>query len=178
METISSVSMRMRSSSVRPTPRMRLSLSLRIAPWAAQRSARQLVRALECLSRRDNLVDQPNREGFGAVDPPAGDDQLHGPGKAHHQWKTNRHPISCDDVPSPLESAELRRFIGNADIGEQDGFQPRSECVAVDGGDHGLIDAELPRVATEAGQVVKVATKCVPVTQLLHLARVLQIPAR
>ena len=59
IDSVSSASIRSRSSSVRPMPRTTLSLSERIAPWGARRSRGELLRTLQRLARGHDLVHNP-----------------------------------------------------------------------------------------------------------------------
>ena len=177
MEMIISASMRSLSSSVRPTPRSTVSLSLRMAPWGraaiswasscARASAlpfgtisftRPMRSASRTSIRRPVMMSSMARE------------------KPTTSGKPRREPVPADDVPAPLQRAELRVLRGDADVREQGRLEARGEGMAVHGGDDGLEDVDLARVATGAGKVVEVAPVLVEVAELFELGGILQVP--
>ena len=124
IEIVCSASIRSRSSSVRPTPRITLSLSERIAPWgsAAISCASSWARA-ERLPRGTISLTSPMRSASCDVDAPAGDDQLHRLREADDERQAHGHAVAADDVPAPLERAELRVLGDDPDVGQQRGLE-------------------------------------------------------
>ena len=106
-EMIASASMRRRSSSVRPTPRTTVSLSVRIAPCGSAAISWASACARTSADLWHNLVHQPDALGLGRADAPAGDDHLEPAREAHDQRQPSRQAIAGDDVPAPLGRAEL-----------------------------------------------------------------------
>ena len=138
----------------------------------------QLVRPGQRRAAGHDLIDQPDALGLAGVDPAPGDDQLHGPGEAHHQRKSRRQPVAAHDVPAPLQGAELRVLGGDPNVGQQRGLQPGGERVAVDRGDHRLEHVDAAGVAARAREVVDGAAEGLPVVDLADLGRILEVPSR
>ena len=84
-----------------------------------------------------------------------GDHELHRLGEADDERQPHGHAVAADDVPAPLERAELGVLGGDADVGEQRRLEAGRERVAVDRRDHRLEDVGLARVAALAGAVVE-----------------------
>ena len=138
---------------------------------------RELLRALQRLAARHDLVDEPDLACLVNADAPARDDQLHRLGEADDERQPDRHAVAADDVPAPLERSELGVLGGDADVGEQRRLEPGGERVAIDRGDHRLEDVDLARVAALAGRVVQADAERVVVAELVEIRGVLEVPA-
>jgi hypothetical protein len=149
-------------------------LSERIAPCGSA----AILRPLERAAAPHDLVDEPDLLRLMHVHAPARDDHLHRACVAHDQRQAHRHAVAADDVPAPLGRAELRVLGRDPDVGEHRGLEPGGERVAVHGGDDGLEDVGLARVAAFARAVVEVRAERIPSAHVaeLQLAGVLQVP--
>ena len=111
------------------------------------------------------------------ADAAPGDHQLHRRSEADDERQPHRHAVAADDVPAPLERAELGVLGGYANVGQQRRLEPGGERIPVHSGDHRLEDVGLACVATCAGAVVQADAEGIVVADLAETCRVLQIPA-
>ena len=146
MLRIPSVSMKVLSSTVRPTPLTTVSLSTRIDPWgSSQIDLGQLHGSGHQPVVGHDFV-RPARSGRPpGVDALSGDNQFQGPGSTDHQRQPHTEPVTGNDVPTPLRNAKLSLFRGDTDIRQETGLQTGRKSITIDRSNDRFEDVELVR---------------------------------
>ena len=138
--------------------------------------ARELKGAGENLLSRHDLVGQTDAQRVLGADRPARDDEFHGAPEPDDQRQAHGQAVSCNDVPAALKGAEDGGLRNDPNVGEERGLEARRNRVAVHRRDDGLEDVHLARIATDAGEVVKVPAVSIPILAR-PLGGIREIPA-
>src|SRR5208283_3410645 len=138
--------------------------------------ARELKGAGENLLSRHDLVGQTDAQRVLGADRPARDDEFHRAPEPDDQRQAHGQAVSCNDVPAALKGAEDGGLRNDPNVGEERGLEARRNRVAVHRRDDGLEDVHLARIATDAGEVVKVPAVSIPILAR-PLGGIREIPA-